>query len=247
MMNEEIKVDHDEQKGCKVKLEVFEGPLPLLIHLIEKNKIDIYDIPIAFIVAEYLNYLENMKQFDIEIASEFLVMASILLQIKSKMLLPITPSEEEEKELEDPRQELVDKLTQYKQFKYIAQYLDYLNQERDKCFTRMPQLITRDNSVPKDLSLDELLLAFSKILESEDFNYEFIARDEVSVSDKMQDILSLLAENQGTIEFTKVIFQKNNRNEIIATFLALLELIRQSRITVNQNNAFAPIYLNFKE
>ena len=248
MINEEAKIGHDEKTGCNVKLEVFEGPLPLLIHLIEKNKIDIYDIPIAFIVEEYLNYLESMKQFDIEIASEFLVMASILIQIKSKMLLPITPSDEDGEDFEeDPRQELIDKLTQYKQFKQIAEYLAYLNSEREKCFTRMPQIIAKESSVPQDLTFDELLLAFTKILESEDFQYEFITNDEISVTDKMQDILTLLAENNGTIEFTTVIFNKKNHSEIIATFLALLELIRQSKITVNQENTFAPIYLNFKE
>ena len=121
-----------------IRLDAFEGPLDLLMHLIERNKIDIYDIPIATLTEQYMEYLAKFKEFNIEVASEFLVMAATLLQIKSRILLPKVKKIEAEEEEEDPRQELVDRLLEYRRFKEVSDILDQLAQEQEKMFFRPP-------------------------------------------------------------------------------------------------------------
>lgn len=239
---QETDSDCDEKKGLKIKLEVFEGPLDLLIHLIEKNKVDIYNIQIALITEQYLEYLKAMQSFDIEIASEFLLMAANLIQIKSRMLLPKPPPSDETEE-EDPRQELAERLSLYKEFKEIALHLGQMAKDREKCFARLPVEQEKYISLPADLTLSHLVLAFARLLESIDDEYALVSREEISINDKMQDIVLLLEKNGGRLEFAKTVFRQGGKREIIMAFLALLELIRLKKVLVIQEGVFSPIFL----
>ncbi len=231
-----------------IKLEAFEGPMALLMHLIEKNQLDIYDIPIAVVTEQYLQYLQTLEEYNIDIASEFLVMAATLLQIKSRMLLPKLPKSIEVDEDEiDPRQELVDKLLEYRKFKQISTVMEEMRQQRELFFTRLPQEFAVEVPLPTGLKLDDLLAAFAAVWESSIDEYEVVSREEFSVQDKMYDIIHLLYKQQGKIEFTQVVIRKGTRSEIIAAFLALLELIKLQRVLVSQQESFAPIYITLKE
>lgn len=231
----------------KIKLEVFEGPLALLMHLIEKSQIDIYNIPIATVTEQYIDYLKAMEDFDIEIASEFLVMAATLLQIKSRMLLPRPVIDEVTDEVVDPRQELVERLIEYRKFKQFAETLDQLNNERSKYFFRVPQEFAKQFPLPEGLCLDDLLKAFAALWESAAPEFALIAPEEISVKDKMHDIITLLRNNKGTMEFSKTIIRTGSRSEFIAAFLALLELVRLRRIVIHQEKQFSSIRLSLKE
>jgi len=231
-----------------IKLEAFEGPMALLMHLIEKNQLDIYDIPIAVVTEQYLQYLQTLEEYNIDIASEFLVMAATLLQIKSRMLLPKLPKNIEVDEDEiDPRQELVDKLLEYRKFKQISTVMEEMRQQRELFFTRLPQEFAVEVPLPMGLKLDDLLAAFAAVWESSIDEYEVVSREEFSVQDKMYDIIHLLYKQQGKIEFTQVVIRKGTRSEIIAAFLALLELIKLQRVLISQQESFAPIYITLKE
>lgn len=231
-----------------VRLEIFEGPLSLLMHLIEKHEIDIYDIPIAVITEQYLNYLQQMEAFSIEVASEFIVMAATLLQIKSRMLLPKAPKQEEsEQEEEDPRQDLVAKLIEYRKFKQVASFFEELVKERNQHYTRLPQVFSLQTPLPEGITLDRLLSAFADVWESTVEDYALVAREEISVQEKMADILQVLRHMGGSAEFTQTLIRKRTKIETIAAFLALLELIRLQRITISQQIVFGPIYIELKE
>lgn len=232
----------------KVKLEVFEGPLDLLMHLIEKHQVDIYDIPIAVITEQYLHYLKQLEEFNVEIASSFLVMAATLLQIKSRMLLPKPPKPLEiAEDEEDPRQELVDKLLEYRKFKQAATLFEDLARQREQVFTRLPQQFPVAFVLPEGLKLDDLLRAFSAVWESAGNDYALVAREEISIQDKMYDIIHILQKRGGRTEFGHTIIRTGTKNEVIAAFLALLELIRLSRVSIKQEAPFAPIYLVLRE
>lgn len=230
-----------------IRLEAFEGPLALLMHLIEKSQIDIYDIPIAKITEQYLDFLKDMEEFNIEVASEFLVMAATLLQIKSRMLLPRPVINEAPGEDVDPRQELVERLVEYRKYKQIAQLLNQLGNDREKYFFRFPQEFAKQIPLPEGLCLDDLLKAFAALLESAIPDFAVIAPEEISVKDKMHDIMTLLRNNNGSLEFAKTIIRTGTRSEFIAAFLALLELIRLKQIVIHQEKQFSPICLSLKE
>lgn len=232
----------------KIKLEMFEGPMALLMHLIEKNQLDIYDIPIAIVTEQYLEYLQNLEKFNIDIASEFLVMAATLLQIKSRMLLPKLPKIIEEVDDEgDPRQELVDRLLEYRKFKQMSSVMEEMMKQRELFFTRLPQEFDVELPLPQGLKIDDLLSAFAAVWESSIDEYEVVAREEFSVQDKIYDILHLLYKYKGKIEFSQAVIRRGTRSEVIATFLALLELIKLQRVTISQQESFGPIYITLKE
>ena len=232
----------------KIKLEVFEGPMALLMHLLEKNQLDIYDIPIAIVTEQYLEYLQALEEFNIDIASEFLVMAATLIQIKSRMLLPRLPQVVEPTDGEDdPRQELVDRLLEYRQFKQVSTIMEDMMRERGQLFTRMPQDFGVELPIPVGLRLDDLLAAFAGVLESAIDEYEVVAREEFSVQDKIHDIIHLLYKHKGRIEFSQAIIRRGTRSEIIATFLALLELIKLQRVIFSQQESFGLIFIILKE
>lgn len=227
----------------KVKLEVFEGPLDLLLYLIKKDEIDIYDIPVSKVTDQYLEYLEFMKLLDLNIAGEFLVMAATLMQIKSRMLLPPAEKPEEEIEEQDPRAELVKRLLEYKKFKEAAGLL-YTKEtmQKDVFARRTDKEVFRDESEQYfEASLFDLISAFNKVLKEipRELFYKVI-KDEFTVEEKMHDIFHTLVKNE-TIKFKDLFKDAKNKSEIITTFLALLELIRLREVLVTQSRVFGNI------
>lgn len=220
----------------KVKLEnVFEGPMDLLVHLIKKNEVDIYDIPIALITEKYLAYIEWMKLLNIDIVGDFLVMASTLTHIKSRMLLPSHGGDEDE---EDPRLELVRPLEEYLRIKSAAEALALRNRLGDTIFTRKAKakdLIENDPEMIQ-VGLFELIDAFQRILQkvSKDHVVE-MESDEISVKDRMNDILGII-EAKGSITFTELFDAAVvEKRFIVVTFLSLLELMKMNLIRVAQS------------
>ena len=229
----------------KVQLPVFEGPLDLLLYLIKKEELNIYDIPISEITEQYLEYLEMMKLLDLDIAGEFILMAATLMHIKSKMLLPIDDKEEIESEEVDPREELVKKLIEYKKFKEAAGDLKDMRALRKNVFTRQPSAekieIPENNDPYFEASLFDLITAFSKVLkEIPRDSFHQVIRDEYTVSDKIHDILHMLVE-QKVAHFGDFFSKAKTRGEAVATFLALLELVKLREIVVKQTDPFGKI------
>lgn len=236
------------QTPYKIQLPAFEGPLDLLLHLIEKNQIDIYDIPIAELTEQYLAYLSAMEEFNIDVASDFLLMAATLLQIKSRLLLPKPPKiEAAENDEFDPRQELVDRLLEYRKFKQMAALLGEMTLRREQYVTRAPQLLAATYELPSGLNVDLLTKAFLAVWESGLEDYAIVNREEISIQDKIHDIIQLLHKYGGRLEFSQTIIRSGTKSEVIAAFLALLELIKLQRVSVKQKNSFAPIYIMLKE
>jgi len=226
-----------------IKIPVFEGPFDLLLHLIRENKLDIYDIPIAKITSQYLEYIEIMKELNLEIAGEFIVMAATLIHIKSRMLLP--PDEETAEEQEDPRQELVQRLLEYQKFKEAAQ--DFRTREEDwmKIFRREPVSLSEEEEGELslfDLSLFDLLDAFKKILDKAPPEVVSITKETLTVKDKMFVIMEIL-EGQETVRFEGLFKDGITRVQLIVTFVALLELIRLGLARVYQEREFGNIWV----
>ncbi|MBM6833603.1 segregation and condensation protein A [Megamonas hypermegale] len=241
-----------KKEQYKVHLESFEGPLDLLLHLIEKNRIDIYDIPIALLTEQYMAYLAKFKEFNIEIASEFLVMAATLLQIKSKILLPDTKIETEttDEEETDPRQELVERLLEYRRYKEISNVLSEMAQEAGQRYFRKSTLPEPKHLPPTGLDVKLLWQAFQNVLEGQIEHAPLIAnvaREQYTIEDKIVSLLAILKENNGNICFNAVFTPKTSKAELITTFLAMLELIKIKRISVYQTGLFSPIYLKINE
>ncbi len=225
----------------KVKLDVFEGPLDLLLYLIKKNEIDIYDIPIAAITEQYLEYLELMRMLDLNIAGEFLVIAATLIHIKSKMLLPPDEKELFPEEEEDPREELVRRLVEYKKFKEVAGILHDLEGQRKKMFTRDIPFEVEPGEVFFEASLFDLITAFTRVLKDVPKDiFQEIIKDEFTVEQKVHDILHRLVVTPA-ISLFELFKNSKNKTEIIATFLAVLELIRLKEIIVVQKQNFSDI------
>jgi segregation and condensation protein A len=229
----------------KVQLPVFEGPLDLLLYLIKKDEINIHDIPIAGIADQYLEYLEMMKLLDLDIAGEFILMAATLMHIKSRTLLPIDEKEEVPPKELDPREELVKKLLEYKKFKEAAGRLKEMNIKRRDIFTRQGKVEMADfkdeEEASFEASLFDLITAFSKVLkEVPKAVFHEVIRDEFTVSDKIHDILHILVDKK-TIHFGELFKNAKNKGEIVAIFLALLELIKLREIIVKQLSPFSEI------
>jgi segregation and condensation protein A len=219
----------------KVKLDVFEGPLDLLLYLIKKNEIDIYDIPIATITEQYLEYLELMRMLDLNIAGEFLVIAATLIHIKSKMLLPPDEKELFPEEEEDPR------LVEYKKFKEVAGILQDLEGQRKKMFTRDIPFDVAPGEVFFEASLFDLITAFTRVLKDVPKDiFQEIIKDEFTVEQKVHDLLHRLVVTPA-ISLFELFKNSKNKTEIIATFLAVLELIRLKEIIVVQKQNFSDI------
>ena len=224
-----------------LKLSAFEGPLDLLMHLIEKDKIDIYDIPIVSITEQYISYLRNLSEFDMEIASEFLVMAATLLQIKSRMLLPKAPVADEEEET-DPRQQLVEMLVEYRRIKQLAASLLLMKDEADRYFQRRPMFADVCERVLPSYSVGALLKALASMVNSENKPAAYIEPQAFSVQEKMAAILKRLQKKpQGFL--LNELFVSGIPGEKVAAFLGVLELLKMGMITINQSAQFAPIYI----
>lgn len=228
--------------GYKIRLEVFEGPLDLLLYLIKKEELDIYDIPITRITEQYLEYLNMMEMLDLEVAGEFLVMAATLMHIKSKTLLPPDPSGETAEEL-DPRAELVRKLLEYKTFKGAAENLRGFESNRSGLFTRFnvePEIDGGDSPFFEG-TLFDLLTALSKILKSlPKTDPHEVEKDEFSVAEKVHEIFHRLVK-EPVVYFTAFFKSAKNKFEVITTFLAILELIRLKEVAVSQSDHFGEI------
>jgi len=225
----------------KVKLEVFEGPLDLLLYLIKKNEIDIYDIPIAEVTEQYLEYLEFMRMLDLNIAGEFLVMAATLIHIKSKMLLPPDETEILPEEEEDPREELVRRLLEYKRFKEVAGVLQDLEGQRKKMFTRATMVDLGPEEKFFEASVFDLITALTKVLKDVPKEvFQEIVKDEFTVEQKVHDLLHIMVE-KSVLYLSELFKDAKSKLEIIATFLAVLELIRLKEVLVVQEQSFGKI------
>lgn len=228
----------------KVKLELFEGPLDLLLYLVKKDHLNIYDIPIAAVTEQYLKYLELMRFLDLNIAGEFLVMAATLMQIKSKMLLPAEQLQGQQEEV-DPREELVRRLLEYEKFKQIAQTLREREVGQQEVFKRpkveKEKIDSPDTEVYFEASIFDLINAFSQALEDvpKELFYEVI-KDEFTVEEKIHQILHLLLVSS-SVRLSELFVQAKNKMEIIVIFLAILELIRLKEIVAQQRGLFGEI------
>ncbi len=229
-----------------VRLEMFEGPLDLLLHLIHKNELDITNIPIALITEQYLEYLKLMKVLNLDMAGDYLLMASTLLYIKSKMLLPAS-SEEGEEEGEDPRAELVRRLLEYQKYKEAAAELEKRPMLDRDVFLRSTPMEVEDAGEEErvEVSLFELIEAFRKILErvkTEEFHE--VVLDRLSVEEKVQEILSLLQREKRSMAFHLLFPEQASRRVIIITFLAILELVKMKLVRIFQLAPFETIRIS---
>jgi len=210
----------------EIKLDIFEGPLDLLLYLIRKNEVDIYDIPIALITRQYMKYIDAMKSLNLDLAGEYLVLAATLTHIKSRMLLPV--SEEDEEEEEDPREELVRQLLEYKAFKEAALGLDRMNILGRDVFGRdhAGEEFEGDEQSIREIGIFELVEAFRRIsLDAGQKDLMEIDIEKISLSDRINDIVDEL-EKRGERTFTDLLGESSNRRRLIYTFLAILELMK---------------------
>ncbi|AMO84903.1 Segregation and condensation protein A [Solibacillus isronensis B3W22] len=234
----------------EVKLDAFSGPLDLLLHLIHRLEIDIYDIPMAELTEQYIDHIHAMQTLELNEASEYLVMAATLLAIKSRMLIPINENEIDAEELEidevDPREELVARLIEYKKYKEAAVQLQELETERGQVFTKAPadlsefmpeeQLALFDQNV----NVYDMLSAFQKLMRRKQLKKPLstrIARQEISVKEQMRSVVSILKNAGGRVMFSQL-FEAEDKPMLVLTFLTLLELMKRQVIFVEQQNNF---------
>jgi segregation and condensation protein A len=230
----------------KVKFEVFEGPLDLLLYLIKKEEVDIYEVNLTKLATQFIEYIDTMRLLDLEVAGEFLVMASTLMYIKSRELLPVEQQAqvEGEEEGEDPRWELIRQLVAYKKFKDAAAQLHALEARQENIFPRVaPKLEFEAEGKPRqDASIFDLVNAVNAILKrvAEKEQRRDIFEEQFSVSQKIEDLLHLIAE-QPTVRFSTLFASATSRPEVICTFLAMLELIRLKQLVAQQSEPFGEI------
>ena len=244
-------MDSAVAEDLKFRLDVFEGPLDLLLYLLRRDELDIFDIPIEHITRQYMDYLNVMTMLDLNIAGEFIVMAATLMMIKSRMLLPEDDRPELEEEDDDPRWELVRQLVEYKKFKEAAGRLSTLEQRRADMFDRaefeLPAEGDGGGIELADVSLFELIDAFHEALKrarSSDFSE--IHAETYTIADKIETILTTLRRDT-ECSFTQLFPAGSQRAEIVCTFLALLELIRLRQIRVAQDKDFGDIVIASNE
>ena len=240
LFNEEYKVD----------LEIFEGPLDLLLYLIRRDELDIYDIPIGRITEQYMKYIEMMRQLNLDVAGEFIVMAATLMVIKSRMLLPVdrrTAEDSSDEEWVDPRLDLVRQLVEYKKFKDAAGKLAEYELRRMESFDygggrpKFEKTQKDKESAIANLGLFDLLSAFQDVLARlNEMPQEELKGSRWSVPDKMDMVLNRV-RTDGQLAFSTLFTETSPRGEVIVTFLALLELLRQHRVVIYQNAAFHEI------
>ena len=245
-----------EQMAIPVKLEVFEGPLDLLLHLIDKNKVNIYDIPIVLITEQYMEYVNRMEKKDLNVVSEFLVMAATLLDIKCRMLLPKEVDEEGNEQ--DPRAELVEKLLEYKLYKAMAEELKDKQMDATKLYYRKPDIPKEVSGyVPEvdikdvigDTDLLKLNAIFSDVMRRKDekvdpirSKFGKIEKEEVTMSEKLVDIKAFMMEHR-TFSFRELLMKGASKVAVIVTFLVVLELIKTGFIIVEQEGTCEEIYI----
>ena len=227
--------------ALEVFLDAFEGPLDLLLYLIRKKNLDILDIPVAEITEQYVQYVELMRELKLELAGEYLAMAAILAEIKSRLLLPRIESTRDEEE--DPRAELIRRLQEYERFKQVAEELNDLPQVGKDIFPThvLPEL--NHNSTPPPLELKELVLAFFEVLKRADLlSSHRVEKEHLSVREKMSQLLNLISERE-YLSFIECFNPKEGRIGIVVSFLAVLELLKIGLIDIVQTEPFETIYL----
>lgn len=243
--------------GYSIVLESFEGPMDLLYHLIEKNKVDLYDIPIAEVTDQYIEYIDAMEDLNLDVTSEFILMASTLLEIKSKMLLPKHKTEEEE---EDPREDLVKKLIEYKRYKLASTELKERNQIYNKVYYRLKEefIVEEEEFSPENLDIDMLLESYRRVVlkyeekqkrnreeEFEEREFSRVQRDDITIEEGMNLVLDLL---KGDVKLNlEEIFERSgkmSKNKVVTVFIALLELIKRKRVKFTQDSPFEEVVLS---
>jgi len=241
------------------KLQQFEGPLDLLLHLIDKNKMDIFDIPIVEITAQYMEYIRAMKEANLDVMSEFLVMAATLLKIKSKMLLPIEETEDEEEE--DPRAELVKQLLEYKMYKCISYELRDRQVDANNVYFKVPTIPDEVSKYEQPVDLEELMsditlsklnAIFNSVIKRQEnrvdpvrSKFGKIEKEEVSLDDKMNYMLEF-ARNNRNFSFRQLLEGQRSKMDTIVTFLVILEMMKAGQIYIVQENTFDDIKIESK-
>ena len=232
--------------NIKFKINEFDGTLDLLLHLIKENKMDIMNIEIERITEQYIQYLNEQEKMNLEIASEYLVMASELIELKSKLLLPNPKIEETEEEQVDPREELVNRLLEYQAYKEITKVLKEKEELRKEIYTKSPEniknYIEEDTKLSSDITLDDLVEAFKKYLERKKESRPLktkVTTNEISVSSRRLEIKSILKKKPKVSFFE--LFPVLNKEYIVATFLAILEMAKNKELKITQNKNFDDI------
>ena len=242
--------------GIPVKLEVFEGPLDLLLHLIDKNKVDIYDIPIVEITNQYMEYIREMQKKDMNIMSEFLLMAATLLDIKCRMLLPVEVNEDGEEE--DPRQELVEQLLQYKMYKYMSYELKDRQLDGERLMFKEETLPDEVKEYQEPVDLDELLdgltlsrlnEVFQEIMKRQNYKIDpvrstfgKIQKEEITVEEKMEFLDNYITKHK-KFSFKELLKKQKTKMQTVVTFLDILEFMKIGKISVVQENTFDDIII----
>lgn len=235
----------------KVTIDNFDGPLDLLLHLIKEQNIDIYDIKLEEITNGYLNYIRKMKELNLSIASEYLVMASELIEIKSKMLLPKREKIDDDDYEEDPKEALIEKLLLYKKYKEVTSEFKSLEQERKLIFTKAPEnlsIYAKEEENKESFSVNDLLEAFNELLKRKELEKPIktkITKKELSVTEKVAKIKNILQERK-SINFEEI-FEEETKEEIIISFLSVLEMVKKNEINLKQDGNFKSIIISLKE
>ena len=236
----------------KVTIDHFEGPLDLLLHLIKQNDIEITDINIAQITEQYLQYIEVQEQMNLDIASEYLVMAAALIEMKSNSLLPRKKQTEDDEYEEDPREALIQRLIEYQKYKDMTKEFKDLEEKRHQIYTKAPEDLrvfeTQDSTYQGEVSLDDLLEAFQNFLNRKAKEQPLstkITKKELSINVRNQEIKSLLKKKR-KLEFDEL-FEIYNKEYVVVTFLSILDLAKKQELEITQENNFSKIYLLAKD
>ena len=243
----------------EVKLQAFEGPLDLLLHLIHRLEIDIYDIPVSQITSQYMEHIRAMQVLELNEASEYLVMAATLLAIKSKTLLPVHESDVEDHDFEyteeDPREELVSRLVEYRKFKQASMKLKELETNRSAIYTKAPmdlsayQEAEAFENVDLDVNVYDMLAAFQKMLRRKQLKTPLsarVARQEISIKEQMTSIVARLKSSKGRTLFTEL-FPSSDRSVLVVSFLSVLELMKRQVIQVEQEKNFTDLMVELRK
>lgn len=235
----------------KVTIENFDGPLDLLLHLIKEQDIDIYDIKIEEITKQYLDYIRAMKELNLSIASEYLVMASELIEMKSKMLLPKKKELDDDEYEEDPREVLIERLLAYKQYKEVTSEFKDLELIRKQVFTKQPENLSyyaKEEGNNEGTSIADLIEAFNALLKKKELDKPVatkITKKELSVTEKVVKIRNILRKKK-SVNFEEL-FEVATKEEVIISFLSILEMVKKDEITLTQDSNFKSIVISLKE
>lgn len=235
----------------KVTIDNFDGPLDLLLHLIKEQDIDIYDIKIEEITKQYLDYIKEMKDLNLSVASEYLVMASELIEMKSKMLLPKKEKQEDDEYEEDPREVLIERLLAYKKYKEVTSEFKDLELTRKLVFTKEPvnlSIYAKEEDIKEDLGVDDLINVFNILMQKKELDKPLatkITKKELSVSEKVKKIKDILKVRK-KMNFEEV-FEVQSKEEVIISFLSILEMVKKKEILLTQEGNFKSIIISLRE